>query len=549
MNYKYNFCYNVNTKKGYALTNLFMEYNDISNNKIEVFDKINFVKNELEIKNDFPLLLLGIVNDLLISKPQKYYNKEVEHEVFNNLNILYNKDKEQFIKSFYLYQNRFFHSINSYYNILEQYKEFDNVNFDLETKTKIYTLPIITQLMEFCLSHFYRGIASVIGDIKGKNYVAQDTLRNLKDLLLKNYPNLLDIDIEFRNAISHGGVQVYPDKLIYFYNNKERESIQKELRFSQLEEMKNKLIDISSGAFIGYFKFIIEKNIIDSIFMSENKDKNTFFEFVKLFLRNENITVNSLYDEDNQVKLYLSISNMDDVNKIKYLIVLIGKILFICFNRDYGYKNYLIYYTHPCSINGMMTFKDLQLEKILSENDVSKWNAILDKDSIMTLPEIGNFSLDYRSYKFHAFPSINGKNWYVENLTDISEDNIKHFEARLTIENQNISKKEIMSLLFQVTKKIRVLENKVNPKQKIKHGKIEADAVTLKVFYEIKNRNSFSSQEDNKAFICIVTYIQGQSYHKLIAAPLGKHYEFEHIKKLNMSHLQIIKNNLQFKLI
>lgn len=516
------------------MTNLFIEYNSISNNKVEVAEKINIIKNELEIKNDFPLLLLGIINDFLVSKPQKYYNKEVEHEVFNNLNLLYNKDKEQFIKSFYLYQNRFFHSINSYYNILELYKEFDNVSFDIETKTKIYTLPIITQLMEFCLSHFYRGIASIIGDIKGINYEPQDTLRNLETLLLKTYPNLLNINIEFRNAISHGGVQVYPDKLVYFYNNKERETIQKELRFSQLEEMKNKLIDISSGAFVGYFKFIIENNIIDSKFMSEDKDKNTFFELIKLFLRNENITVNSLYDEDNQVKLYLSINNINDENKIKYLMVLIGKILFICFNRDYGYENYLIYYRHPYSINGMMTFKDFQLQNILLEDDVLKWHTILNKDSIMILPEIGDLNVDNRFYKFYTFPSINGKNWYIENLIDISEENIKHFEARLIIENKNISKQEIINLLFQVTKKIRVLENKVNSKQKIKHGKIEADAVTLKVFYETKNRNSFSLQEDNKYFICIVNYVQGQSYHKLIAVPLGDNYEFEHIKKLNI---------------
>jgi len=516
------------------LTNLFIEYNSVSNNKVEVSEKINFIKNELEIQNDFPLILLGITNDFLVSKPQKYYNKEVKHEVFNNLNILYNKDKEQFVKSFYLYQDRFFHSINSYYNILEQYKEFDGVNFDLETKTKIYTLPIITQLIEFCLSHFYRGIASIIGDIKGKNYVAQDTLRNLENLLLDTYPNLLNIDIEFRNAISHGGVQIYPDKLVYFYNNKERETIQKALMFSQLEEMKNKLIDISSGAFVGYFKFIIENNIIDAKFMSEDKDKNTFFELIKLFLRNENITVNSLYDEDNQVKLYLSINNVNDKNKIIHISVLIVKILFICFDHDYSYENYLIYYKHPYSIDGMITFTQEQLKKMHNETNILILNKILSENSVITIPEINDINVDNRSYKFYTFPNINCRNWYVENLTDISENNIKYLEARLIIENQNISKKEITSLLFQVTKRIRVLENKVNPKQKIKHGKIEADAVTLKVFYETKNRNSFSLQENNKSFICIVNYIKKESYYKLITVPLGNHYEFEHIKKLNI---------------
>lgn len=529
------------------MTNLFIEYNGVSNNKVEVADKINFIKDELEIKNDFPLLLLGIINDFLVSKPQKYYNKEVEDEVFNNLNILHTKNKEQFIKSFYLYQDRFFHSINSYYNILEQYKEFDNVSFDIETKTKIYTLPIITQLMEFCLSHFYKGLLLIKGDLNNTDYKPQDTLGKLYNNLSKDYPNLLNINIDFRNAISHGSVIVYPDKLVYFSKNKERKQTQKILKFSQLEEIKSKLIDIASGAFVGYFKFIIENNIFDPKFTSEVKDKNTFFELVKLFLRNENITVNSLYEEDNQVKLYLSFNNINDTNEIIHLSVLIGKIFFICFNRDYGYKNYLIYYTHPYSIDGMITFTQEQLQKMYNVTDISVLDKILSENSVILVPDINDTNINNRSYKFHTFPSVTGKDWYVENIRDISEDNIKHFEARLIIENQNISKQEIISLLFQVTKRIRVLENKINPKQKIKHGKIEADAVTLKVFYETKNRNSFSLQEDNKSFICIVNYIQRQIYHKLIAIPIGEHYEFEHIKKLNIHWNKnfIEKNNIK----
>ena len=70
------------------MTNLFIEYNSVSNNKVEVSDKVNFIKNELYIKNDFPLLLLGIVNDFLVSKPQKYYNKEEANIQINNIKLI-----------------------------------------------------------------------------------------------------------------------------------------------------------------------------------------------------------------------------------------------------------------------------------------------------------------------------------------------------------------------------------------------------------------------------------------------------------------------------
>jgi len=101
-----------------------MQYNFISNNKIIIADKINFIQKELLIDVDVPFLFVGIMNDFLTNEPQYYYNKDVENEVFDNLNILYDKDNEIFIDAFYKYLYKFFHSINSYYNILDLYAEF-----------------------------------------------------------------------------------------------------------------------------------------------------------------------------------------------------------------------------------------------------------------------------------------------------------------------------------------------------------------------------------------------------------------------------------------
>ena len=116
-------------------------------------------------------------------------------------------------------QTNLFNAINLYHHILETYNELDDVAFDTSTKIKIYYLPIITQLMEFCLNHLYRFVLYIEDDfVVGKNYKEQNKLGSLKSSLNKfNYKFLTDIDIDFKNAISHGQVELNGDEVIYSY--------------------------------------------------------------------------------------------------------------------------------------------------------------------------------------------------------------------------------------------------------------------------------------------------------------------------------------------
>lgn len=516
-----------------VLEKLFAQYNYISNNKVELSDKISFIQEELSINTPIQLLFIGILNDLLINEPQYYYNKDVEQEVYNNLNALYSQDSEKFRDSFYKYQYNFFHSINSYYNVLDLFNEFDDVGFDNETKTKMYYLPIITQLMEFCLNHFYRGVASITGDLKGKDYVAQNTLGKLKNLLYENYPNLLDIDIDFRDAISHGTVEISSDKIIYSYTEKRtRKLVFKELKSHEINDLKNQLIDISTGAIIGLFRFLIKQNILNEQYL-EKADEKINFELLKLFLHNENVKVKSFSKGNigsSQLNIHIDIKNINDKNQIIHLLVLVGKIMYATFNN---YERYFISYSHPFSINGFISLENSKLKNSLYEDNLSKIDAIISPDLGILIPDVQKTTLDNRSYKFHTFPRISGKNWEVTLLRDNSIESIKRFEARLIIHEKNIAKKEIENLLFQVTKKIRVLENKSNPKTKIKNGIIEAELVRLLVFYKTHERNSFSLFKSNENFICLAHYYKSKLVSK-IEVPFQDNYTFENLKKLDI---------------
>lgn len=507
------------------LEKLFIQYYQVSNNKLNLSEKIKLINDELKFHKEVPLMFIGLITDLLINEPECYFNKDVKEEIYINLTSLYNLDKDKFIESFYKNQNRLFHSINSYYQILEIYNELDDVDFDNGTKTKVYYLPIITQLMEFCLSHIYKLILYIINDFETKDYTKQTKLGQLKDNLNKfDYKYLIDINIDFRNAISHGNIELYTDKIVLTEKGIE-------LKYYELNEMKNKLLDISSGAILGIIKFISDNNIINPTYLSKI-DEKVQYEYLRLFLQNENIKVKSFSKGiigTTQFNIHLTINNINDTNSIIHLLVLVGKIIYISFNN---YERYFISYSHPYSINGMVSFEKEQLEKMLFNEDISELDKLLSKDSLILIPTIQNINIDNRSYKFQIFPKIVGQNWEVKSIKDISIENYKRFEANLIIDNGNITKQEINNLLLQVTKKIRLLENKSNPITKIKHGKIEADIVRLKVFYKSKNRD-LSLLSRNESFICFVHYYKSEKLPKL-TVPFLDNYVYEDLKKLDI---------------
>lgn len=516
------------------LGNIFTEYNANSNSKILLSEKIDLILSEFSIDNNLPIYYVGILYDFIAKEPQYYYNNIVENEVYDNLNNLYAKDKDKFLNAFYTYLDKFFYSLNSYFSILDLHDEFDDIGLENVTKAKIYYIPLITQLMEFCLNHFYRYIASIEGKLKDKDYTLQNTLGKLKNVLVKSYPNLLNIDIDFRDAISHGALEINSENINYSYTEKgTRKELFKEINHYDLEVKKNEIMDIAGGAFVGLFKFMIEKEILNSEYL-ESMDEKSSFEFFKLFLHNENIKVKSYTKntiDSSQFQIYVDILDINDSDQLIHIFVLISKMMFIVFPK---YERYIIDYNHPYSIGGMVSFEKDQLEKILYESDISKIDSIIGNGNApLLILEIQDVLQDNRSYKFHTFPKIKGKDWEVKHLRDISNEYTKRFSAKLIISRQNISKDEVEKLLFLVSKKIRTLENKSNPTTKIIYGKMEADVVRLELFYKTNMRDSFQLLQDNSSFICLLHYYKSKSITKIKVA-FQDNYIFEKIKKFDI---------------
>ncbi len=534
------------------LSTLFAQYNIVSNNA-NLVDKVTVIKNAFSLDEEsIQLFFIGILYDFIKTQPQYFFNREVENEVFNRLNQLFTQDNEKFSKAFFEQQNNLFNAINLYHHILETYNELDDVAFDISTKTKIYYLPIITQLMEFCLNHLYRFVLYIEDDFfVGKNYKEQNKLGSLKSSLNKlNYKFLTDIDIDFRNAISHGLVELNGDEIIYSYKEHgSREEVFKTIKSYELEEIKNNLFDIASGCIIGIIKVLMKNNIINEMYLSAIDQKMTQ-EYVKLFLHNENVRVKTFSKGvvgTTQLNIHIAIKNIDDKNQIIHLLVLIGKILYIVFPE---YERYFINYTHPYSIGGMIGFENSQLNKMYKEESVTRLDGYLSKESSILIPDIQNTNVDNRSYKFQVFPKVYGSGWEAIQIKDISLDGVKRFDAKILIENALITKESVEKLLFQAVSKIRILKNQPNPITKIKHGTVEADVVCISVFFKSNERKRFALLKSNTDFICTVHYYKSKSVPK-IQLGFADNYQFEHLKKFdifwNVNFIELNSKNISNK--
>jgi len=517
------------------LSTLFAQYNIVSNNA-NLVDKVTVIKNAFSLdEENIQLFFIGILYDFIKTQPQYFFNREVENEVFNRLNQLFTQDNEKFSKAFFEQQNNLFNAINLYHHILETYNELDDVAFDISTKTKIYYLPIITQLMEFCLNHLYRFVLYIEDNfVAGKDYKKQNKLGPLKESLNKlNYNFLTNIDIDFRNAISHGQVELNGDEIIYSYKEHgSREEVFKTIKSYELEEIKNNLFDIASGCILGIIKILMKNNIINEMYLSAIDQKMTQ-EYVKLFLHNENVRVKTFSKGvvgTTQLNIHIAIKNIDDKNQIIHLLVLIGKILYIVFPE---YERYFINYTHPYSIGGMISFENSQLHKMYKEESVTRLDDYLSKESAILIPDIQNTNLDNRSYKFQVFPKVYGLGWEAIQIKDISLDGIKRFDAKILVDDPLITKESVEKLLFQAASKIRILKNQPNPITKIKHGTVEADVVCISVFFKSNERKRFALLKSNADFICTVHYYKSKSVTR-IQLGFENNFEFEQLKKFDI---------------
>ena len=522
------------------MINLYNEFHALTNPTILTNENQIKIKELTSIKEDFPIAFLGLLSNIVNNEPQYYFNRGVSKEVSNNLTHFYKQDSKLFLQTLISVQDVFFDSIKSYFHILDLFKELDSVAFENELKIKLYYLPVIQQLMEYCLNFFYAGINKIINEFVNADFSKANTLGQYKNNLTAKklgeytFDKLTRINIDLRNSISHGKVDFSDDKLIYSYTeNRSRRTLYKELKIHELDNIKNELFDIAGGAIIGWIKFITNNELFESIF-KDNQTEDIIFQYFKFYFQNDNVRINSISNSitgSPQLNIQIKIENIYEKKSIIHLIILLLKAMYQFFPK---YDRYFISYKHPFSVTGMISLNKEVIDDILDITDIAKIDKVISTgQALFLVPDIYNFDSNIKAYKFQVFPKIKNETWEIVNINDISVDNIKRYKCNLIIDNSDITKDEIITILFSVSKRIRQLENKRSPYTKIKYGKVEADVVNINVFYRQYTRKPLALLSSNENFICSVYYYKSHSSHR-INVPFHKNYIFEKIKKLDL---------------
>jgi hypothetical protein len=522
------------------LVSLYNEFHNLTDPKLFTEENKQKIKELTSIKEELSLMFLGILSNFVNNEPQYYFNRDVSHEIVVNFTHFYEQNPELFIQTLISNQDGFFDSINSYFHVLDLYKELDNVAFENKMKIKLYYLPTIQQLMEYCLNSFYSSINQIINNFLDSNYSKANTLgaykNNLKSKKLGNYTfdKLTDININFRNAISHGKVDFSEESITYNYTEiGTRKTLYSELKIYELDCLKNDLIDIVGGAIVGWVEFLVNNQLSEIIFQ-DTLPEEVKFEFFKLFFQNDNIRISSFSKNIiglPQLNIQIHIEEVNDNGSIIHLSILLLKAMYQFFPE---YERYFISYKHPFSIAGMISLNKKVLVDITNITDINIIdNIIRDESKSWLLPDIQEYEPNFKAYKFQVFPKLQNKEWEILDISDISVEDIKRYKCTLIVNNALIDKDSIMSILFSVSKKIRLLENQKNPYTKIKFGKVEADVVNINIFYRQYERKPFSLLANNKHFICSVYYYKSSSITR-INVPYQENYIFENIKKFDI---------------
>lgn len=260
------------------------------NNLNKILSDIN--ENDIEFK-------IANLKNFLNNEPQKYFHSNVAIKTYKALNTI---DKDTFICNFDEIKDYFFSFINSYYHVIDIYNELDDISFADEIKIKIYYLPIITQIIENIFANFYR----VLNYHMGTNKVAS-TVPQLQESIKNKFDNsILDIDTNFRNAISHGKVSINGTKLFYTYKENRKDKT-KQINSNEIENLKNKLLDTSSAVFLTFMVYLNKIDLYDNLIFKNKDDSYTNNELLKLYLKSEKVEVKNIIILDSTLEVYIDL--------------------------------------------------------------------------------------------------------------------------------------------------------------------------------------------------------------------------------------------------
>jgi hypothetical protein len=440
---------------------------------------------------------------------------------------LFKSNGEGFSEGFLIGLGYFFQGIRAYLELTDVIREIEPIDQIPEIKTRLYRIPAYSQILESILSNIFRTIRDIYGGIEGKDYSSLSTLGSLRDFLIsRGFKQLFSfVDTDVRNAINHGGAIVSPwETTFVFTSGKDRIKKHKtwtvrdpigEIIYSSLGDSKPHFddfiegaIDCAGGILCGFVKYfclhpgaflLINEQIKNDEFLSN--------EYLCRALSLPGWTCTnidtSIAEPRSQLNIHFFVSESDHKKLMQHSIETAG---IVC-GWIPDYENYMVGYRHPRMHSGTVLFKRDELEGMLEERSmpVDVMQKVLDREHFRILFQASNEQIDVEAAKRFRYPLLNGSNWKIREIEDVSFEEFKRFRANLYLSNAK-SKRDVIEAIKFAIHKLKNLENPPNFYSKIKHGRYPAEGVYLKVFKKRSRRNNRIILPANENFICLAEW-------------------------------------------
>lgn len=479
--------------------------------------------------------MLYIVNKVMTTDPCSHFYVEVCRQVYELLEKLYEEhsDNLEIDETIFEY---FLMGYNSYSQLSEIISDLRNFNISQEVKTRLYRLPTYTSIVESCLANFLRVIALLTGKAINKDYTSQNTLGRLVKVMNSNGYNEItkNINVNLRNAINHGKVEVKRDRIgekISFYYSENHVSKCTELNMYEFDRIIDSVFDTASGVLLGLSLFI--NNNLKLLNIDTSKREYADFSLLSMKLSIPGVYCKNISDIGNntQLNVEVEIQNTDR----GYIGQVATMMAILVFDHYKQYDKYMISFTNPRMLTGWIRYTKKEIFNMYTQNkdfDVVLKSVIGRKDFIIFDPS--HEEIDLNEVKYFCFPNYTTDKYKVNNIEDASVEDKKRLRAHLFIGDIR-NKQEIIEVIKEAIDWLKYIKNPPSPKVQQKHGSMESDSLYINV-YKKDYRTNKELLPNNDNFVCFVDYnLSGETTLKDGGMPGGIWNKLYHEKMNNIA--------------
>jgi hypothetical protein len=487
--------------KEFSIEKLLKSYNDKIDHRIKKIPKI----------------WLPLIKGFLFEDERIFWEKEKSEKVYQKLCELYDTsiNKEEFFQRFYDSLEHFFIALSAYDDIINTINLYKEYRVPDPLEVRMYYLPTYNSIVEGCMTNLFKFLRDNLDLVDQSNLLAQTKLNGLIEVMNSRGLDILtvDLDVDIRNAINHGGVYATDEKRVTFFFNKGKQGTQsKDLTVYDLKRKIFNLLDCSSSIFVGVIQFLIEKEIDFNMLQnySSNKKQMIYESLVKLELSTFNkkclfLASSTTINSEKQINVSFYTDEISSEEKLQFSILTFLRLFYYFTKAERFFLNFSSERTLPSFISSNANdIKKFITGEIKTLEELAQ-TVVKNNPSLLWEPYTEE--IDVNEAKKAYYQDIIKENYEIRNIQDISMEDIKRFKLELYIKNVS-RRNHVKKVVREVVREIKNLRNYPNLKHKIKYGDMPADVIYMSVYKyrarEGRREKYLVSNNDN--FIATVQY-------------------------------------------